>query len=867
MNNTQNFLNGASSLRVVGTFFILWLTMLTQSAAQSIQWKAVNTTGLPENTTVYAFAVNAAGHIYAGTAQGLYRSVDQGNSWGSIKLDANTRQIKALVINSINGYIFAGADNGGVFLSMDDGENWRNSLPNLNIQALAIKNDQYIFAGTNGGEIYRSENNGVNWSEANKGLPGDAAIFSIATINTNKVVFAGTSNNRIYQSFDDGANWQSVTDPFDFGAAIEDIVVHPNGSTIFAATAGRWVYRSQNGGGTWTRVGSGLINSTVLALAIHSNGFLWAATGDGIYLSMNNGDTWIPESEGLLFTQVSTFVIRPCGYIFAGTKGGGVYQSLGLAPNIEHVPPSSPDTNQMFEVKWNITNGDSENVTLKYKSSGTKGFGKEIKFKVTPSTSSFSETIPGDSVTHRGVEYLIEAAKKNGLEASWSCSGYYSMQVKVPEPGLTKKEALPAGNSQTDYRLFSVPLDLDNKNILSVLRDDLGEYKPTKWRLFEARNGTDLVEYPSITNMPPGKAFWLIVKEPGKIIDTGAGKSYRTDKAFPINLQPGWNYFGDPFSFAIPLNKLGLVSGKKRHDVHFYDHGWNRLNSTDSIKPFDGYAIFNDSTANDILLIDPNLSSGGARLNEGEAVSWSVRIQAYCQEARDFDNSATIVSKASRDWDEQDHPEPPVIGEYVSVYFPHPGWPKLAKEYSTDSRPEPTIGEVWEFEVTTNIHDKVNLTFEEINTVPSEFEAWLVDEAVNVSQNLRENNRYSVVGSENPKRLKLVVGKKEFVDEKLAATQAIPATYELSQNFPNPFNPATTIRYGLPREERVTLKIYNLLGEEVVTLVDGELQNAGYHAAIWDGRNRAGQIVASGLYFYHFRVGNFSLVKKAALMK
>jgi flagellar hook assembly protein FlgD len=110
------------------------------------------------------------------------------------------------------------------------------------------------------------------------------------------------------------------------------------------------------------------------------------------------------------------------------------------------------------------------------------------------------------------------------------------------------------------------------------------------------------------------------------------------------------------------------------------------------------------------------------------------------------------------------------------------------------------------------------------------------------------------------------VGKHDFVGEKLAEAQAIPATYELSQNFPNPFNPATTI-HGLPKAGRVTLKIYNLLGAEVATLVEDEQKVAGYHAAIWDGRNKDGRIVASGVYVYRIRAGGFSSTKKLTLVK
>ena len=91
--------------------------------------------------------------------------------------------------------------------------------------------------------------------------------------------------------------------------------------------------------------------------------------------------------------------------------------------------------------------------------------------------------------------------------------------------------------------------------------------------------------------------------------------------------------------------------------------------------------------------------------------------------------------------------------------------------------------------------------------------------------------------------------------------------FELAQNFPNPFNPATTIRYSLPETEKVTLKVYNLLGEEVVALVQNEEKAAGHHFAIWDGRNKTGQPVSSGLYLYRLQAGEITIIKKMALVK
>lgn len=94
----------------------------------------------------------------------------------------------------------------------------------------------------------------------------------------------------------------------------------------------------------------------------------------------------------------------------------------------------------------------------------------------------------------------------------------------------------------------------------------------------------------------------------------------------------------------------------------------------------------------------------------------------------------------------------------------------------------------------------------------------------------------------------------------------IPKSYALKQNYPNPFNPTTTIRFDLPEATKVTLKVYNILGQHVRTLVDGE-KPAGFQSVIWDGRNSVGQRAASGIYIYRLEAGSFKAVKKMVLIK
>jgi hypothetical protein len=89
----------------------------------------------------------------------------------------------------------------------------------------------------------------------------------------------------------------------------------------------------------------------------------------------------------------------------------------------------------------------------------------------------------------------------------------------------------------------------------------------------------------------------------------------------------------------------------------------------------------------------------------------------------------------------------------------------------------------------------------------------------------------------------------------------VPETFELSQNYPNPFNPSTTIRYGLPSRSHVTLTVFNTLGQEVATIVQGE-QEAGFHEAVFDASG-----LASGVYLYRMTAGSYVETRKLALVR
>ena len=98
-------------------------------------------------------------------------------------------------------------------------------------------------------------------------------------------------------------------------------------------------------------------------------------------------------------------------------------------------------------------------------------------------------------------------------------------------------------------------------------------------------------------------------------------------------------------------------------------------------------------------------------------------------------------------------------------------------------------------------------------------------------------------------------------------TTIMPDDYNLAQNFPNPFNPTTRIEYYLPVNNTISLTIYNMLGQEVVKLVNNQSTVGGSHYIVWNGTDKNGVEVGSGTYIYELKYGNFSKTRKMTLVK
>jgi len=539
------------------------------------------------------------------------------------------------------------------------------------------------------------------------------------------------------------------------------------------------------------------------------------------------------------------------------------------APKISNVNfPATVDLTTPVGVSANVTDnsGFVQEVWLLYREGGRAGYDSTAMTVSANQTTVYQADISPAITGIRGVEFNIVAVDAS---ANRKAFGWRPVQVKLPDRHLRKNHF--GGSAQEAYRLISIPQISDDPSVDSILLPDLGAPDTTEWRLWaiNPQRATSLfpyIEYPAVGNLAAGKAKFLITRE-NKILTSGAGATVKTTEPFAIALQEGWNMIASPFNFSIPIQNVQ----PKDLQANLYAYGGSWTAAPDSLRPWEGYMI--KVSASTTLVIHPSegiANPQSAIMKSAIAPDWQIRIAARCERASDLDNLIGVAKDAAMEWDNYERFEPPPIGEFVMLAFPHRDWQRNADVYTTDFHPSSADGQIFDFTVDTNISGKpVTLRFENFISIPGEFEVRLVDVSLKLTQDLRREPKYIYRSTRDGGKnfFRLLVGKPSFIAERAEDVTAIPTTYELAQNFPNPFNPSTTIKLGLPRKSRVTLKIYNLLGKEVAMLFDGVEKEAGYHAIIWEGKDQTGNFVPSGLYLYRLQAGQKVLIKKMTLIK
>lgn len=748
------------------------------------------------------------------------------------------------IFSDSTGRLFAAAAPSGVFRSTDGGASWREirgGLEQIWVNCFATGPGGDLFAGTTAHGVFRSKDGGDTWHQV--GLEGNGVRCLVFAADGS--FFAGGSG--IYRTRDGGDSWvpvnQGLTNPAVYGLGIA------TGGALIATTWGG-PFRSTNGGDTWEHVGRMMnftwslatdaqgrvfigddygiectsdagdtwtrfdLYKTVFALAADSRGDVFAGTDwGGVYRSRDAGGRWDPVNTGLVNTRIFALAASDSGSVFAGTLGGGIFRSENrgdswrAASNGLYLAPvtslaSSPSGRLLAGSRGGGVFATDDGGA--HWGSANQGFASAGAYALT--------FVPGGRL-FAGAGWPGYLFRSDDDGASWTASG---AGVGVPVIALSggpagrvycgtpRTEAYWGGLFQSsDHGESWSPIGVGNETVSALA------FVPPDHLFVSAEGGLVRTLNGGGTWERAGEGLprdvWVLVADPGGWLYAGtdAGGVYRSK-----NDGGHWS----PTTLTAPLrirsiavNSVGDVFAGGGGVYRSTDRGetWTRLDDA-------GTAM--DVTA---LTLDERGYLYAGTLGDGvfASVQSTVPVEVYDLSAVQRDGDVELRWRTARE-------------EAVSafrVYRSRSGGPF-----------EALPGDVAPNNSRTYSYDDVD---------PSP-------------------GRYTYRVGEVSAAGDVVLHSGVDVD----VVRAAPRATFLDPCTPNPFNPTTSMRFGLARSGPARLAIYDARGRLVRGLL-AATRERGFYLVTWDGRDDRGRRVASGSYRVRLEEDSRFLTRSVTLVK
>jgi len=857
-------LEGANSQVLVinsqGELFVGTYTAgIFKSTDNGVTWVEKNN-GLTTANNIISLAINDNDYIFAGTFNtGIFRSTDNGESWTQINNGLTMTNIRSIIFNdSSHVFVCSGGTpfQGGVFRSTNNGDSWTpvfTGLPFGAIFSLGIDSSNNIYAGSgfNGG-VYISTNNGENWSPTTL---TNVTVMSLTVDKTNNIIYVGTSTD-IRKSTDSGQSWSLIGNLGNIWALITNI-----SGDIFAGTWSGSVFRSSDGGNSWVNLKNELtIVQDILITPV--NGIFVCTSGPGVFYSSDNGNNWENRSSGIDYLTINSIHITPNGNIFTGS--GMIYRSTDNGINWTSVKGGRGNSYYTSIINNNngdlfAGNGGGSGGYWIYRSTDDGNNWTRINNGLPDST---IWTIALDSLQNLFIGTQAGIFKSSNNGNNWIQMNAGLTQNKIHAIVITDNNTIFAGAGpggifrstdggdnwervwSTMANVYSLTINSFGNIFAGVYDGNFGIYKSTDngdtWT--EVNNGlTDLF----IRSLASDDSVVYAGTQTGGIFksDDQGGNWVSINEGFKeineiLSLEVINNYiyagtkglWRRPFSGAVPLSPSNLVAIADTFNVtlSWQDNSDNEEGFVIERKDGDSLSVFSfepiDTVSTNINeYIDTGLEAD---------YTYTYRIYAYNGfGTSSYSNLAQVTTLVPV---ELTLFTATVIENSVTL-----NWMTATELNNQGFEIEKQVGNQWE----------------KIGYVPG-FGTTTEPKSYSFSDNNITTGTYFY-------RLKQIDydGSYEYSNKVEVVVDLTPTEFALYQNYPNPFNPATTIKYGVPVTGNVKLAVYNLIGEEMAVLINGEVE-AGIHEVTFKVSS-----LPSGMYLYKLQSDNLVEVKKMILIK
>ena len=674
------------------------------------------------------------------------------------------------------------------------------------INKLAVNSQDELYGGSFAG-LFRSVDNGSTWQSVSPEVFNSHYVTSIA-FNSMGDIFVGTTQSGIYRSTDGGANWDQKNNGLT-NTDVYSLAIGPNQDIFVGTTTG--VFKSANNGEGWSY--SGLSNSFVQSIVIDNNNEIFVTDFSGVSQSTDGGGTWNAINNGLT-SLPKTLALSPAASargqqeLYAGSTGGGVFKFDRL-------------TQLWTAIAAGLTTTYVVSLVVNYAGDVFAGTDLGI-FRLLAGSATWTQ------LAVQGLfYYYIASLAVNSLGHIFACEDWGGIFRSLDNGNIWVRFVVGLTAYTINTMFFSQAL------AALFIGTDMG-----LWRRNAGSNLWSLVETPYAFFWVTAIAATTSYIFAGSFYDGMWRLSTSTNQWTQINIG-----LTNLFVTALAINALGhIFVGTSGGGVfRSIDNGdtWTQVISGlaglyISSLVFGPLGYLYAATSVGVFKMDPATFVWTA-INAGLTTLY-VTALAF---------SATGVLYASTSGG----------GIFKSVNF----------------------GLAWTAIIT-------GLTYLYIDQILSRHNSRGISDELFASSYGGVFHSDDGGASWNP----LNSGLNASIPLELAADSSggvfvgstgggvfqngvatsvkqigtdIPSRYELKQNFPNPFNPSTTIRFSLPEAGFITLKIFNSVGEEIALLVNDEKQ-AGAYQVTWNAEG-----LASGVYFYSLITGKGIISRRMLLLK
>ncbi len=482
-------------------------------------------------------------------------------------------------------------------------------------------------------------------------------------------------------------------------------------------------------------------------------------------------------------------------------------------------------------------------------------------------TSSFADTIVSQATT--GLSAVIDSLPYNStlfwrvsatlrqIKSTFSATRSFRTQSTIAYSN-TLVHSFGTPTSSQDYIMVSFP------GVSSFTPGDLlTGNRLTDWRIWEDVGGTPpnhLTELTTGSALKSGAGYWLVRTGDFIFSKTVTLPSVDINGEVRIDLRNGWNIIGNPFEVAVSWPRILTRNGIATATLSLYNRGFI---SSNVLAPFVGYYFNNTANLDSLIVPYPFPLQEPDQLQP--PIEWSLRLGLHTDGIDDRENRLGISAIAAVGRDVLDDQKPPMFDDQPFILFDRPEWDNNGSAFAADFRPELGEGQVWEFTVNNPHRTPATIRVEGIGTLPPHLEVKLIDLHNTTPLDLREHNIYSFLSVSTQMEFRVLVGSRDFVRQRVQ--DFVPREFSLEQNFPNPFNPTTSLEFRLPQDAIIRLDVFSMLGEYIATVAKGNFA-AGTHTVLWNGHNEKGEAVSSGMYLYRLDIdGRVLTTRKMVLLK